>query len=68
MGREKRKEHGKVNVEGMQVDKAATEARSLYFLSHIKVHSVKRSTVWTDAGKENPRGGWSLKQRTYFAG
>lgn len=38
-GMEERKEHKKVNVEGMQVDKAVTEARPLYFLSHIKVHS-----------------------------
>ena len=67
-GKEERKEHEGVNVEGMQVDKTTMEASSpyLYLLSHIKVQGVKRMTVWTEAGRENPGG--SLKQRTCFAG
>lgn len=46
----------KENVEGMQVDKATAKASSpyLYLLPHIKVHGVKRMTMWTEAGRENP--------------
>lgn len=42
----------------MQVDKTMMEASSPYFyvLSHIKVQGVKRMTVWTEAGRENPGG------------
>lgn len=52
----------------MQVDKTMMEANFfyLYFLSHMKVHGVKRMTVWTEARREKPGG--SLKQRIHIAG